>query len=388
MKNIKRLIAALLAIMIVLSFAGCHKKNEIAVTIGDVEFTSAYYMCALVSADAEARNLVYENLTDEELNSATEIDYYSKKIEEKDYITWVEDTAMDTLKEIAAYKILCKENKIELDEEEIANAEAYVDYYWGTAESGGVAAYFEPNGVYKETYAQFMKDSYYAESYFEFLYGKGGEKEIADDKVVESMTANFVLANVLEGAFSEEMTDEDKAALKTQFETYAAALTDGSRTFEDIYKEYNQITDEVETEEHSEDDGHNHDAETTETTEETESAETEEAKPKDEYASVIGSEDSGYNTEYYETVKEMAVGEVKVITLENDAGYVLAVKQDILGDEYYKDQLDMSSRHFVADEEYEKTIADYAKTLKVEVNNYAVKQFKVKKIEYPQTTTA
>ena len=102
MKNTKRLVAVLLAIVMLLSFAGCHKKNEIAVTIGEIEFTSAYYMCALVSADAEARNLVYEALSDEEKNSTAEIDYYSKKVEDKDYIKWVEDSAMDTLKEIAA----------------------------------------------------------------------------------------------------------------------------------------------------------------------------------------------------------------------------------------------------------------------------------------------
>ena len=55
MRNIKRIIALALGLLMALSFAGCHKKNEIAVTIGDVEFTSAYYMCALVNADSEAK---------------------------------------------------------------------------------------------------------------------------------------------------------------------------------------------------------------------------------------------------------------------------------------------------------------------------------------------
>ena len=38
MKSFKRLIALTLALWVVLSFVGCHKKNEVAVTIGDVEF--------------------------------------------------------------------------------------------------------------------------------------------------------------------------------------------------------------------------------------------------------------------------------------------------------------------------------------------------------------
>ena len=361
MKNTKRLVAVLLAIVMLLSFAGCHKKNEIAVTIGEIEFTSAYYMCALVSADAEARNLVYEALSDEEKNSTAEIDYYSKKVEDKDYIKWVEDSAMDTLKEIATYKTLCAENKIELKKEDIDNTEAYADYYWASA---GISAYFEPNGVSKETYAKYMKDSYYAESYFEFLYGEGGSKEIASDKVVEAIGNNYVVANIIDGTYGSDMTADDKTALKTKLEGYLTALNEGKRTFEEIYKEYNQITEENTTEETT----------------------TEEKAPKDKYANIIGGEDTAYATAYYDDVKAMAVGEVKLIALENEAGYVLAVKQDINADEYYKDTLDMSARHIIADEEFEKDITDYAAKMSVKIDKYAIKPFKVKKIKTPEAT--
>ena len=43
----------------------------------------------------------------------------------------------------------------------------------------------------------------------------------------------------------------------------------------------------------------------------------------------------------------------------------------------------MTARHLIADEEYEKTLDEYAKKLTVDVNKYAVKQFKVKKIVEP-----
>lgn len=362
MKNTKRLVAVLLAIIMLLSFAGCHKKNEIAVTIGEIEFTSAYYMCALVSADAEARNLVYEALSDEEKNSSAEIDYYSKKVEDKEYVKWVEDTAMDSLKEIAAYKTLCAENKLELKEEDVANTKAYAEYYWASA---GMSAYFEPNGISKETYTKYMTDSYYSESYFEFLYGEGGSKEIASEKVVEAIGNNYVVANIIDGTYGSDMSDDDKTALKAKLEGYLTALNNGSRTFEAIYKEYNQVTEE--------------DAATEETT-------TEEKAPKDKYATIIGGEDTVYAAEYYDDVKAMAVGEVKLIALDNEAGYVLAVKQDINADEYYKETLDMSARHILADEEFEKDIADYASKMSVKIDKYAIKPFKVKKIKTPEAT--
>jgi len=97
MRLIKRIGAIICALAILMSFAGCHKKDEIAVTVGDVEFTSAYYMCALVMADSEARNEVYEDLSDEEKTS-DEVDYFSKKIDGKKYKTWVKDTAIEGLK--------------------------------------------------------------------------------------------------------------------------------------------------------------------------------------------------------------------------------------------------------------------------------------------------
>ena len=109
MKNIKRILAAALVLVMAVS-AACHPKDEVAVKIGDVEFTSAYYMCALINADSEAKSKVKEGLSEDE--AAEDVDYYSKKVEDKDFVKWVEERAMQSLKAIAAYKTLCKENKL------------------------------------------------------------------------------------------------------------------------------------------------------------------------------------------------------------------------------------------------------------------------------------
>ena len=366
MKSFKRLFAAALTLMMIAVFAGCHKKGEIAVTVGDVEFTSAYYMCALVNADAEARGLVNEKLSEEELSGEKEVDYYSKKVEDKSYVEWVEETAMNTLKEIAAYKTLCKENKIELEEDEITAAESYAEYYWS---SYGYASYFEPNGVGKATYIQYMKDSYYAEKYFEFLYGKEGEKALASDKVEEAIYSNFIIADAMEYYYETSALEEEKDAVKAQFSSYLDDLTSGKKTFEQVYKEHNKIEDTEAS-----------DTETNDTDD------TDELTPKDEYASILGAKGTSYEVAYYDTVNAMATGEVKLMDLDNEAGVVLVVKQDIKADEYYKETLDIEARHILADEEFEKIIQEYIKELKIEVVDSAVKQFKVKKIVIPETT--
>lgn len=353
MKTLKRIFACVIVLIMALTVSACHKKDEIAVKAGDVEFTSAYYMCALINADSEAKTKVQEELSDEE--SSTEIDYYSKKIDGKKYETWVKDQALENLKEIAAWKLLCKENKVELTEEEATNAQTYASYYWS---SYGYSLYFEPNGVGEKTYTQYMKDSYYSEAYFNHIYGKDGEKEIAADDVKKEIYKSFIIADILDASFTSEMTDTEKNTLKTKLDGYVTALESGKKTFEQVYNEYNSVE---------------------ESDEKTES----EDGPKDPYAQVLGAQGTVYESEHYDTVKKMKTGEVKLIKLDNDAGYTLIVKQDIKADKYYLESLDSTTRHALKDEEFKATVDEFKKEIELDINNYAIKQFKVKNIKEP-----
>ena len=354
MKIFKKIAALLLVCLLALSAVGCHKKNEIAVTVDGFEFTSAYYMCALINANSEAQNKVYETLKEDEQQK--EIDFYSKKIDDKNFVTWVEDRAIEMIKEIAAYKSLCKKANLKLDDETKANAQSYASYYW----QSGYSQYFEPNGVGESTYTNFTVDSYYSSLYFEHLYGKDGEKEIAADEVKNKIYDNFITANLIDVTFSEE-TDSEKTAIETKLNDYAAKLKNKSITFEQAYKEYYEIKDE----------------ETNNTTE------SNDPKPKDEYATVLGAEGTGYEHDFYSDIQKMATGEIKVIKKENNAGLLLVVKQDIKADAFYLDNLDLTARHLIKDKEYSDDISKTVKSLKPEVNKYAVKQFKVKKIVEP-----
>ena len=292
MKIFKKIAALLLVCLLALSAVGCHKKNEIAVTVDGFEFTSAYYMCALINANSEAQNKVYETLKEDEQQK--EIDFYSKKIDDKNFVTWVEDRAIEMIKEIAAYKSLCKKANLKLDDETKSNAQSYASYYW----QSGYSQYFEPNGVGESTYTNFTVDSYYSSLYFEHLYGKDGEKEIAADEVKNKIYDNFITANLIDVTFSKE-TDSEKTAIETKLNDYAAKLKNKSITFEQAYKEYYEIKDE----------------ETNNTTE------SNDPKPKDEYATVLGAEGTGYEHDFYSDIQKMATGEIKVIKKENANKY-------------------------------------------------------------------
>lgn len=373
MKMIKNLIAILLVAMMALSASACHGKDEIAVTIDGIEFTSAYYMCALVNADSEAQSKVYESLSDEE-KQKTDIDYRAHKVEDKAYDTWVKDRALDALKDIAAYKLLCEQNKVETDEEMMTSSEQYAEYYWS---SYGYSALFEPNGVSKTTFMKYMTDSVYSSMYFDHLYAEGGKEEISADDMKKTMGESFVLVDSISATYTtddgKEMTDDAKKALKEKFNGYVTAIKDGTKTFEQVYHENNGTKESDDTKE-----------DTTTTDADKKEDAKEELKPVNRHASVMGAKDTGYDNDDFDTVKAMAVGEVKLVELEENGGLVIYVKRDLMADEYYVDQIDSSVRHFIKDDDFEKKVDEFIKGLDIEVVDYAVNRFKVKKIVYPE----
>ncbi len=356
MKTMRKIIALAMVALMVLSLSAClHKKDEIAVTVADVEFTSAYYMCALINAKSEAQSKVYEELSDEEKQQ--EVDYFSKKIDKKKFSDWVEDRAIEMLKEIAAYKELCKENKIELSEEKKKEIKETVDYYWS---SYGYSALFEPNGVGYNTYSKYMEDGYLSELYFDFVYGKEGTKALKADDVNKNITDNYILIDEIEITYDENAKDEDKAANKATLEGYAKEIKSGKKSFIDIYKAHNKITDE-------------------------ETEETEDVKAVNTYANILGKEDTNFASDSFDAYNKYEFDAPQVVENEGKTAVSLMIKRDISKDKYYMDYLDSFARHSIADEDFKKEISDYAKKLKTDISSYAVGQFKVKEIVEPQT---
>ena len=164
MKTIKKLFCALLcAALVIGTFAGCHKKGEIGVTVtdsklsektGKVEFTSAYYMCALIMSYNSGKSEVNQKYQDEN-KSTTDIDYFKEKIDKKKFNDWVIDNTEESLRKIAAYKIKCAQNKLTVKDEDKSSAEQYAEAYW-TNTNYNYSEYFEPNGVSLDTYKAYM----------------------------------------------------------------------------------------------------------------------------------------------------------------------------------------------------------------------------------------
>lgn len=378
MKLIKNILSIALVLIMALSVTACHKKNEIAVTVNGFEYTSAYYMCALINAYSEGQNQVITALGDK---ATADLDYFKQSIAGKKFDKWVKDRAIDILEEIGTYQKLCKDAKIELDDKMMSEAQNMAYYMWAYY---GYGQRYEPNGVSFNTYLQYTIDSYYAELYFKHIYGEGGKKEIASADVEAKLYKDFLIADLIDVTFNKE-TDKEKEELKAKLDGYVKDLQDGKKTFEQVYNDYNKV--EEKEEEHDHDHGTEADKDNTteadkETTE-TDKEEEKELEPLDKYAQVLGAKDTGYDHDQFDTISKMATDEVKLIAKDNKAGYILVVKKDIKADPYYRENFDSIVRHLLKDTEFDKDMAEQFKTAKAEINDFAVNQFKVKKIKEP-----
>lgn len=354
MKNVlKKSAALLLCLIMALSVTACHKVNETALTVGDVKFTSAFYSCALVFADLEGQQLVYDTLGSDAYD-----DYLNQTLDGLDYKTWVKSKAIERCKEMAAYEIKCKEVLLTCDEyisDYISNADTYWSYYYSSIMS--------ENGVGRGTFRSYMSRDAYRDGYFDYIYGEGGEKEISNDDIITELTSRYVVSNII-SADASSLSDTEKAELTAKFEAYAERIKNGEK-FEKIYAEYNNI-------------------EYTENSEET-------GTFSYNYATVYGDADTDYSNDYYEDVKAMENGEIKIIEKTDDSDSenvkttILFVYKNNISDESNPsfDNLKKIAMHSLKDEEFENEMQEFINSLTVEENTKATKRFKVEKIVYP-----
>ena len=362
MNLLKKMTAALLAVLMLASFAACHPKNEVALTIGDVDITSAMYMCFLIQADGEARDAVDKANADNTDYDSNTVDYYAQKVDDTDFSAWVKNRAQEVAAEYAAYMTMFKDRELTLSDEDQSMIDTYVNHYWNTY---GYSQMYEPNGVSLSTYKEYFSYSYKSKACFMSVYGADGTDPVADEEVRSTISANFAPVNVLTLSYSYKDSDnntvdyseEEIAAIKEKAQTYAQRLRNGEK-FGPLYLEENPSAD-------------------------TSSADTSDVSEAAQ--SYVSS--SYYTHDHWDEASALAVGEVKVID-DDDKSLVMYKYQNVLDNEKYISTLTEPALYILKQSEFEEKIKADAAALEVQTNSYAVDRFKPSKIEYPKSSTS
>ncbi|MBE6798238.1 MAG: hypothetical protein E7525_00430 [Ruminococcaceae bacterium] len=423
MKKIFKLLSLTLAIVMALGiFAGCHKKGEIAFTIGDYKYTSSMYSCALYDAAASARSAIAAYVS-ESGGDTSKIKYENYKFDAEGnvtatgavtYETIVKNEAINTLKRFTVIQEKMAAENLTLPDDYKNAAEMQAYYYWYTgcdystyATYGSAvlnyytpfAKVYEPNGVLYETYKQYVTYQTMYSYYFEHTYGEGGSKEVPEATLKEYLTTHYEIADTIQfsklDSSSKELSAEKLAELKAKAEAYADRINKGE-DFEDVYEEYQEeLKKEQEantsssastttSSDASSNASGNESSTTSSTTSSTASGTTssgEEEFTPPQYVGLYGDKETDYEHACFETLHKSDLNKAFVYDDTENKAYFLLVRRDILDEDYYFDNLEISILYDLKEEEFDGEVKTAAQALTAVEDKHATRPFKVKNIK-------
>lgn len=436
MKKLSRLLCLVLAVvMSVLTFVGCHEKDEIAFTIGESKFTSAMYSCVLYISASNARSAINTYAKENEIDTAA-IDYTTFKFNDNGdvdpagtypYETFVRNETIKLLKQYATLDVWMKENNLKLDDDTLLNAQNNAAYQWYYGCTPYYYSYYanmgydpsslftpayidlEKNGVAYPTYEKYYIYEATYDFYFMNLYGENGEKEIAKDDLNKNMSENYAMVDIItfskKGSDNKELSDEKLNEIKALADKYAERLNNGEK-FEDIYKEEQErlkkeeeaANDYTESSGSSTTSSGGASSAASSTASSTDSSASSSAaassatssdadkgyKPA-EYVKLYGNKDTSFEDDMFDEIIKQEIGKAVVLEDKENSQYMLIVRRnmtDELYEEYWLDYLRKEITYSLKSDEYDASLNEYGKSLALTEDARATKPFGVDDIVF------
>ena len=244
MKIMKRTAAALIALLIAASAAGCSggdkswaaKDDSLTLPIGAYIYNLYGAYASAVSEVPDSSKAVLE-----------------QKIDDKDAETWIKDKALNNLKSIFVIDNKMKELGLTLTDDETQTIESATASGWQQMQST-----LEKYGIAQSSFQLTYADYYTKYSkVFNAVYGEGGSEEVSDAELKNFFETNYTDFSYMvlplystdsSSGSTAEMTDDEKKTAEKEFDDYAAKIKSGEMTMEqaaDAYKTSSGSTDEV-----------------------------------------------------------------------------------------------------------------------------------------------
>ncbi len=219
---------------------------------GAYEVTSGMYIGMSISA-------YNEGMSQEGIDTSTSL--YGQQIESKDALDWVISRTDSIAKKYLAVESKFDEYGLSFTEEEQANIDSYVDYYWSY-----LSGSYEPQGCGETSYRKLMTNSFKESQLFFAIYGEGGEREVSEDDLRAIFDEQYAHINIFQVDASDEegepLTGNELEIKQKEVDGILEDLENGT-DFESVKAEYDSSSTEEDTA--SEEDGTEEEAEETDT---------------------------------------------------------------------------------------------------------------------------
>ena len=305
LKKFKRIIAAAISSVMILTSVGCTtgKNTAYALTVDGYQVKAGVYIYYSYTALTEAKNLAAKQ--DENLDVSDEKSLKKIKIEGKDFLTFVKDKTTESCVDHVAVMKHFDELELSLTQDELDEIDEYVESSWQNNED-----MFTENGISKDSIKEIMTSSYKSDAIFKAYYGEGGSENVTEDQLKDFYTENnarvkFVdmdmhdsEGNDLDEAGKKELQDMAKDFIKR------AESADSEEAMLEEFDKFQEEYDDYVADKAAESSGE-------ETTEATTEPETE---PETETTTTESDDEASDNTENTEATESTSSTEDEAVT--------------------------------------------------------------------------
>lgn len=239
MGKIKKISAAMLAVLFMLGTSACSSDKSWAAKNDSMTVPIGSYICYLYSEYSTASSKV----------SDSSKSVLSQKVEGKDAKSWIRENALTDVKKLFVIDAKMKELNLKLDDSDNTSMSSAVSSQW---EQYGTQ--FEKWGVAKSSFSlSFYESTNKLDKIFNAIYGKGGKKAVSDSDLKNYYVKNYsdfsyismpLYTTDTSGKVTALSADAKKKA-ESEFDGYVTKIKAGTLTMQkaaDAYKTSSKAT--------------------------------------------------------------------------------------------------------------------------------------------------
>lgn len=398
MKHLKKLIAAICAVAITLSAAGCADVSTIG-SIDDKTINAGIYLLYEQAAISEAQQEVDDQLKAMG-TSASKIEnfsYYNYNVQDKTFSQYVQDRTLEQVKQYVAIQKKFDELKLTLTDEEknevTSSAKKMWDTeisYYGYSTGTTYGENYEKAGISRKSYEAVQLVNKMSNKVFDAYYEENGisatdEKDIATYFYDNYGRFQIIQVSLTEGNGDKITTDEGKKAKKEQAQGYVDRLLAGE-DYDKVYHDYQDLVAKEKAEAEAESNSGNSSAASsaassvTSSTSETASDDTTSSgtsgseEEEHDHEFLLGKTDTSPSEEFIKWAFELETGKGGVY--EDDTVYYAVVRCDIKEREDWLTENHSNVLHVMKDDDYKAMLNETAKDYALDLNNDALNKYK------------
>lgn len=232
----KKITAFVISAALALSMTACGEDTINCGVSNGSDVPSGLYIYYLLSAYYEAQSYMTENDTD----------VFAITIEDKNAAAWMQDTAVEDLKEYLAVEAKFDEYGLTLSDDDISAAKITVDNMW---EYYGEV--YEGYGISESSFLKAYQNNTKRDMLFDAIYGENGDREVPDEDIRAYLRDNYALINYIQMNLVDGegnlLKSDGKAERMEMAKDYVERAKNGE-DFDELNKEYTDYFDELKAE--------------------------------------------------------------------------------------------------------------------------------------------